>query len=836
MCSIAFQNPIQMSLSSNTSQALKTLSKNIQRWLTIYESKAAILNKDTALTTRKTQLEQLLNLLTSTTTTPTTQLKDTPLFLKWRSEDRWNTKSSPFDVRFWGAFPGKDFDQSKIKTTASLTFGEQAVVGTIEAVQDWESEGYKCFGYKCEAVWPSDFLSGTITVVIDITYNKLVDQLKRTFEVEGISSEGQAILDFLNQIEVKKELKEEAWEYATDASKKPEEYKTMDQLEPIRLKLKQLIEYIEAIQNTYETFAHKSSLKKMMGVESEELEQHLFGGHARVVWTESCSAKLALDYFESWGLPAQFETTYLTPLKTNLAAIEGKIKVIEEAIKEAETNYQNAKATIEQKSALGGQLLTHIYTITTLDRAFTTLKTNHPDLVHPDGTDAFLLVQKDKATIQQIQDELHTIYTSYDTTCTALVETYGQLYKNYNGKLRDKALATEAQTLKKAAKKDNKEIPAALELQVKGVSKTLKFHAFIFEGIEALLEQANAFYKAVKTGDFYRIKKDFGVIDISGSEPSIKAYNPDFRDETGQDQDTNTSTTTYDHVKHSKLVHKPGTQPEDKSIDPEDVDQGGLEDCYFLSAVASLAQDSPEKIYGGDNAIIQGPNSKGEYTVKLYVSDEDGNPKQVNIQVEPSFVTKTVQKKNAPSNELPKKSRMFAQRSKDDEMWPQLLEKALAQLEGSYSEITGDKKDMSLRGIEILTGKKTNYYKLSKGIDRPIQELVQIYNQTQKVPVAQFGTKNTLVADAQAAAEEEDSQKIKPASGEEYILYQGKVRLYENHAYTLKSIKNTEVGKEIFILRNPHNDDVELKKRGGVEIEINRNQLEQYFNSIIITP
>lgn len=820
-----------MNLSSNTCQELETLAKTIQHWLSTYEANEAVFSKKIEFLTKKTQMEQALEAINVALNAQQTKKGNTPLHLQWRSEDSWNTASSPFSLSFWGAFPANNFDATKINTTATFTFGSQKVSGTVEQVQDWESKGYKCFGYKCEAVWPEDFLSGKVSVVINVSYKQLKDQLKRTFEVKGISPEGQAILDFLNGIEIKEELREEAWEYATEPGKKPDEFKTMDQLSPMQIKLKQLIKEIKAIQTTYENFAHKDSLKKLMRIGSEEFERTLFGGHSKVVWTEGCSAKLTLDHLERWEFPSKFEATYLTPLQNNLTAIEEKIKLIEEDLKKAEANYQNAKQVIEQKSKVGGTLLTQIFSITKLNRDFTTLKTNYPDLVDPDGTDAFLLLQKDKDTIQTIQDELNKIYTSYTTTCAALLETYDELYRGYSGKLRDKVLAGEAKDLKKAAKKAKEELPAKLELWVLEAKESLKFHAFIFEGIAPLLLQANAFYKAVtsKKGDFYRIKKDFGVIDISGSVPSIKAYNPDFRDKTGANQETSTTTTTYGHIEQTKLVDKNG-------INPEDVDQGGLGDCYFLSAVTSLAASSPEKIYGGEDAIIQGPNSKGEYTVKLYVPDAAGNPKRVSIQVEPSFVTKTVSKKNASISDSPQKSQVFAQQSKDKEMWPQLLEKALAQLEGSYSEITGGNKDMDLRGIEILTGKKINYHQLSSGIATPIQELIQIHNSTKKVPVAQFGTKSTLVADAKAAKEDDESKKLKPTSGENYILYKDRIRLYENHAYTLAKIKSTEAGKEVFILKNPHNDGGILEKRGGMEIEINRDQLKQYFDSIIITP
>ncbi|BDS12562.1 C2 family cysteine protease [Aureispira anguillae] len=821
-----------MNLSNKACDELTVIAQTIKKWLDTYYAKEAILEQQPDVVAKKEQLEDTLETIVTILKTQKTKLTNTPLHLKWRSEDKWNTINSPFDIRFWGAFPESGFDRTKIKTKAVFTFGTQKVEGTISEVQDWESASYVCLGYKCEAAWPTDFLSGEVAVKIEISYGKLKDQLSKTLTVKGISPEGQAVLDFLNGIKEDNVLRKEAWEYATDGELQPDRFKTMDQLSPVMHKLESLIKKLEALQNLYQNFAHKDILAGLMKLSSDALEQAHFGGHKKVVWAKGSTAKLNLDYLERWEFPNKFEATFLAPLKTNLKIVKGKIDKINEEQEIAKGNYLAAKGIIEQKSPIGGTLLTKIYAITQLDRDFVILKTNHPDLVSPDGTDAFKLIQKEKDTIDDIQKELNRIYTAYKTTCTELLETYHSLYKGYSGKLIDKGLAEEAKTLKKAAKRAKKELPAKLELHILEAKNSLKFHAFIFKGIDALLKQANAFYKAVtdQKGDFYRIKKDFGVIDISGAAPSIKAYDPLFRDKTGKNTTKGNLTTTYKHSEHTTLVDK-------KGINPEDVDQGGLGDCYFLSAVTSLAASSPEKIYGGEDSIIQGPNKDGEYTVKLYVPDERGIPKRVNIQVDPSFVTKKVTKRNASISESPKQSQVFTQRSKDKEMWPQLLEKALAQLEGSYSEITGGKKEIDLRGIQILTGEKINYHQLSGGIEKPINELVQIYNHTQKVPVAQFGTKSTLVADAKVE-EDKELKKVKPASGEGYILYEfdkKKIRLYQNHAYSLKEIQNNGTGAEIFVLKNPHNDS-ELKKTGGVEIKIDREQLKKYFDSIIITP
>jgi hypothetical protein len=159
----------------------------------------------------------------------------------------------------------------------------------------------------------------------------------------------------------------------------------------------------------------------------------------------------------------------------------------------------------------------------------------------------------------------------------------------------------------------------------------------------------------------------------------------------------------------------------------------------------------------------------------------------------------------------------------------------LAELEGSYSEITGKKKQISLVGSEILTGKKANHYKVNEGIDAPINALIELYNTTGKIPMTQFGTKLNLKLTEEEKEAEKDLQK--PASGEDYVLYRGRIRLYADHLYYLKGISDSTKGAETFLLQNPHNDtDGWLEKHGGSEITIDRNELEKYFRNIIITP
>jgi len=108
------------------------------------------------------------------------------------------------------------------------------------------------------------------------------------------------------------------------------------------------------------------------------------------------------------------------------------------------------------------------------------------------------------------------------------------------------------------------------------------------------------------------------------------------------------------------------------SIDPNDVAQGGIVDCYVMSAFAAVARQSPELV---SRAIRV--NADGSYTVTLYRENGRGGFDPVPIVV---------------TNKLPVRpdgSYLFAQPgdSTSDgkpELWPMILEKAYAQLEGGY--------------------------------------------------------------------------------------------------------------------------------------------------------
>ncbi|GAB4069405.1 hypothetical protein GCM10028777_31230 [Angustibacter speluncae] len=136
-----------------------------------------------------------------------------------------------------------------------------------------------------------------------------------------------------------------------------------------------------------------------------------------------------------------------------------------------------------------------------------------------------------------------------------------------------------------------------------------------------------------------------------------------------------------DHV----LFEQDGSET---AIHPNDVSQGALGDCWFIAPMMALAQQNPGLI---ERAIR--PNPNGSFTVTLY---QDGQP--VQYVVTPDMVIG------------PDGSSAFVddpRRGEQTELWPLVLEKAMAMHAGSYADIEGDWPD---RALGALTGQETTNY------------------------------------------------------------------------------------------------------------------------------
>lgn len=128
-------------------------------------------------------------------------------------------------------------------------------------------------------------------------------------------------------------------------------------------------------------------------------------------------------------------------------------------------------------------------------------------------------------------------------------------------------------------------------------------------------------------------------------------------------------------------------------VSPQDIDQGALGDCIHLAGVAAIAQQNPELI---EDMIVD--NGDGTYTVTLHTERPPG------FVWEPRWTTTEI----TVTAEVPVTSsgRSLYVRSPSGELWPYILEKALAEHRGGYMRMNGSLS--SKFALEAITGQTTN--------------------------------------------------------------------------------------------------------------------------------
>ena len=123
-----------------------------------------------------------------------------------------------------------------------------------------------------------------------------------------------------------------------------------------------------------------------------------------------------------------------------------------------------------------------------------------------------------------------------------------------------------------------------------------------------------------------------------------------------------------------------------KNINPGDIKQGYWGDCYFLSAISSIAEypERIEKIFETKEL-----NSPGIYSVTLYITGEKRT-----VTVDDYFPF------------CPSKDDWAFSKSVDQEIWVLILEKAWAKVHGSYQRIEGGN---TAEALMALTGAYVDY-------------------------------------------------------------------------------------------------------------------------------
>ncbi|MEM8858636.1 MAG: C2 family cysteine protease [Chloroflexota bacterium] len=140
-------------------------------------------------------------------------------------------------------------------------------------------------------------------------------------------------------------------------------------------------------------------------------------------------------------------------------------------------------------------------------------------------------------------------------------------------------------------------------------------------------------------------------------------------------------------------------------IHPNDVDQGLLGDCYFLSSIASIAQQHPSFIKG-----LIDSKSDESYDVKLFKRGWFGKLTPMTINV-----TASVPQRDGKIVFTKVGDVIKSRFGRQVEVWPIILEKAYADMLGGYNKIIGG---WPHHAMESLTGQKSEKMN-ARGRDLP---------------------------------------------------------------------------------------------------------------------
>jgi hypothetical protein len=207
------------------------------------------------------------------------------------------------------------------------------------------------------------------------------------------------------------------------------------------------------------------------------------------------------------------------------------------------------------------------------------------------------------------------------------------------------------------------------------------------------------------------------------------------------------------------------------AVDPNDVKQGALGDCYLIAGMAAVARADPKLI----EDLIK-DNGDGTFDVSLYI-----RPSRYGY---PRPVTKTVDARLAvKASGRPLYAGHGDKEDGKTELWTAIIEKTLAQHKSSYDLISGSKigKDgFAYAGTnELLTGQIENYFS-TDGMDAD-EALLWIDMALEEGKPVTAGTRN--LKDDPALTTEAKSQNV-----------------YWNHAYAPESVDLTA---ETIDLQNP---------------------------------
>jgi hypothetical protein len=168
--------------------------------------------------------------------------------------------------------------------------------------------------------------------------------------------------------------------------------------------------------------------------------------------------------------------------------------------------------------------------------------------------------------------------------------------------------------------------------------------------------------------------------------------------------------TALGYQRHTGYVFVRAPGEHESGVNADDVVQGALGDCYFLSPVMAVARINPSRI----QRLIRGPvetkpDGRRIFEVDLYEGHLIGSPSRRTFRVDDRFVTE--------SGGNPRYAQHGDIGIHGPEIWVMLLEKAWAAMKGGYDKAHfGLMKD----GMTAVTGHDTDYTMIDGTSDRAI--------------------------------------------------------------------------------------------------------------------
>jgi hypothetical protein len=268
-------------------------------------------------------------------------------------------------------------------------------------------------------------------------------------------------------------------------------------------------------------------------------------------------------------------------------------------------------------------------------------------------------------------------------------------------------------------------------------------------------------------------------------------------------------------VKPEDLFVKGADDKDSSGIDPYDIIQGALGNCYFMCSLSAIAKSAggPQKIkdmitYNGD----------GTYTVKLYrpvktrTRDELKNR---SVATTVGFEAVDVVVGADVWYDTNEDSALYARSQDKNEMWPLIIEKAFAKLMGGYDEIDAG---FSQEAYAVLTGTPRRSFDFSSEMDAALKAIEKAVAENMG---ATFATPPNMAAEY---ATDENGQNLKGNAGELIMLTDaedGGERIVAGHAYALDTVSNG-----IITLVNPHG------KNHITKLPV--NSMFKYFSRVVI--